>query len=58
MKASTYLVTVVALAATAAAATIGRHAERDQPKEDYVEKSLDPRAPGTEGATVTTMKYG
>jgi hypothetical protein len=58
MKASTYLVTAVTLAATAAGTTIGRHAERDQPKKDYVEKPLDPRVPGTDGATVTTVKYG
>jgi hypothetical protein len=58
MKASTYLVTAVALAASAAATTIGHYAERDQPKKDYVLKSLDPKAPRTEGATITTVKYG
>jgi hypothetical protein len=58
MKPLIYLVTVAALAVTAAAATTGRLAERDQPKKDYVEKSLDPRMPGADGALVTTVRYG
>jgi hypothetical protein len=55
MKALLHLVTAATLALTATAALI---AERDQPKKDHVEKPLDPLVPGTDGAKVTTVKYG
>jgi hypothetical protein len=58
MKGLEYLVTAATLAFTATATISVGNAEHDQPKKDSVQKPLDPRAPGTDGATVTTVKYG